>query len=333
MDPMLNSATGVSPSAQRETTVDVVIPVYNGERFIEQALRSVLAQTLLPSSIHVVDDGSTDRSRELVRSFVEAYQGPVRIELIEQQNAGPNSARNKGLQRSTAELIAFLDADDLWEARKLAQQVPLFQEDKSGELVLVYSLAHWVDAKGAAHTGPPLNSSPPLRGRVFEQLLPRNRISGGSSAVLIRREAFQKAGMFDESLRAAEDFDMWLRLAQVGSVDLVEEDLVAIRDHGTNTSKRGLYMLEGLIEFYAKWYEHGKNDPVAMHEWGHLIALFVLRSEDRKAAYAAVHRKLYRDQRARLFRRSFGSLRLYVLLKRLRAALPQAAPEAADLTA
>jgi len=327
MDQMLKAPLGAAHSTAAEGTVDVVIPLYNAERFIEQALRSVVEQTMLPGTIHVVDDGSTDGSLAVVRSFAAQYQGPVRIDLIEQKNAGPNSARNKGLQLSQADLIAFLDADDLWGPQKLAKQVEVFQTDESKDLVLVYCLAHWVDTHGSHCAGPSLNSTLPLRGWVFEQLLPRNRISGGSSAVLIRREAFRKAGSFDENLRAAEDFDMWLRLAQVGRVDLVEADLVAIRDHGTNTSKRGLYMLEGLIAFYAKWFDHGKKDPVAMHEWGHLIAMFVLRSSDRKAAIALVRSKLSGVQRQHLFRRTFGSIRLYVLLKRLRAALPLAMRE------
>jgi glycosyltransferase involved in cell wall biosynthesis len=302
-------------------TVDVVIPLYNASRFIERTLASVLAQTCLPRRIILVDDGSTDTSRDVVRAYMARYSGPVLIDLLEQTNAGPNSARNRGLHFSDAPLLAFLDADDLWMPSKLERQIELFAADADKNLLLAYCRAHWVDEQDSPCVGPPLNPEEPIRGHVFAQLLPRNIISGGSSAVVIRREAFLLAGDFDEKLRAAEDFDMWLRIAQVGRIDLVQEDLVAIRNHTSNTTKDTLYMLDGLLDFYNKWFEQGKDRTAVMHEWGHLVALFAARANDPKKAREKVFLRLSREQRKALFARTFGSYHLYVFLKKLRAGL------------
>jgi hypothetical protein len=195
--------------------VDVVIPLYNAAPFVERTLRSVLAQTRLPQRVIVVDDGSTDGGPDVVRALVANYSGPVRIDLLEQPNAGPNTARNTGLQAGTSSFVAFLDADDLWAPTKLEEQLRVFSGDAKDDLLLVYCRAHWIDILDRPKQGTPLNEGEALRGHVFDRLLPRNRIWGGSSAVLIRREAFDLAGPFDVGLRAAEDFDMWLRIAKV----------------------------------------------------------------------------------------------------------------------
>ncbi len=103
---------------QRPETVSVIIPVYNGERFIRRALDSVFKQTYPLHQVTVIDDGSNDSTREIV---ADEYGGLVT--LIRQQNGGPSKARNAGLRVSTGELIAFLDADDWWEPEKIASQV------------------------------------------------------------------------------------------------------------------------------------------------------------------------------------------------------------------
>lgn len=298
--------------------VDVVIPLYNNGAFIGEAIASVLAQTVLPRTITVVDDGSVDDGPARVNELIATYSGPVRITLLQQANAGPNSARNAGLRHGSAPYVAFLDADDRWERTKLEKQLALFERPGFADLLLVYCGAHVIDAAGT-RKGPDLTLAEPLRGHVFDHLLAKNVITGGSSAVMIARAAFAQAGTFDEELRASEDFDMWLRIAQAGSVDLVTEDLVALRDHGRNTTKSTLPMLRGIVAFNAKWFPHARTKPVVLHEWGHLIALFVARAEDMRAAYRTVDAALDQRQQRLLFRRAGGSLRLYVLMKKWRA--------------
>ena len=117
--------------------VDVIIPLYNNARFVGEALRSVLAQTLPPQSVIVVDDGSTDDGAQVVQRFIADTNAPTRISYVHQPNAGPNAARNMGVARSTATFLAFLDADDLWHPTKLEKQMAVFG-DAPVTLGLVY---------------------------------------------------------------------------------------------------------------------------------------------------------------------------------------------------
>lgn len=296
--------------------VDVVMPLYNGERFVERTLRSVLGQSVPPKRLIVVDDGSTDGGVQRVKDLFAQYKGPTEVILLQQANKGPNAARNMGIRHGDSPYLAFVDADDVWNPTKLDRQLHIFERSNDPGLLLVYCHAHWIDEAGDPAKGPPLKEPQPLRGRVFDVLLPRNRITGSASAVLVRRTALDRAGTFDESLRTMEDFDMWLRIAEKGTIDLVEEDLVALRTHPDNNTKKAQHMLEGLLRFIAKWFARGEKRPDVMHEWGHLVALLVARAEDRARAYATVAKALSREQRRILFRRAGGSLRLYVLLKR-----------------
>ena len=106
-------------------TVSVIIPVYNGERFLDEALQSVLAQTLPPDEVIVVDDGSNDRTAQIVAEV--AAQAAVSFQYVYQTNQGSAAARSHGVRLARSELIAFQDADDLWSADKLAIQVALLR--------------------------------------------------------------------------------------------------------------------------------------------------------------------------------------------------------------
>ncbi|MDQ3100821.1 MAG: glycosyltransferase family 2 protein, partial [Bacteroidota bacterium] len=118
--------------------VDVIIPAFNASGYIAGTLASVLAQTHAPARVIVVDDGSTDRTSEIVKEIIHGYQGPIKIELLEKANGGQSTARNLGIDHSEAPYLAFLDADDLWHSTKLEKQMLLF--DHGGpDLGLVYS--------------------------------------------------------------------------------------------------------------------------------------------------------------------------------------------------
>lgn len=300
--------------------IDVVIPLYNGKDLVLDAIRSVLAQTLRPRSLVVVDDGSSDGGAEQVEDFFAANPGPVRTILLRQANAGPNAARNHGLQQGRSSYVAFLDADDVWMPRKLELQAACFQRPGTEEVVLVHCGVHSINDKGERTTGQP-TVDPPLRGRVFDRLLVRNTIGGGSSGVMIARAVFDEVGPFDEELRTSEDYDMWLRISRAGAVEYVAEDLVGLREHARNTTKNALHMLRGIVRFTAKWYPFAKDRPEVLAYWGHLIALFAARSSDASLARQVVNEQLSGEQQRALFARTFGSLRLYVLLKHLRGTL------------
>ena len=306
-------------TTQTTADVDVIIPLYNVERYIARALRSVLAQTLLPRRILVVNDGSTDSGADVVSAVQRSNTTPTEIIHLYKPNGGLSSARNHGIGYATAAYVAFLDADDLWEPTKLELQMACLEQLRPEPVAMVYCRSHAIDEEDRSIAGSETLGWEPLRGRVFDQLLRVNLISGSASAVVIRRTCLETVGGFDQQLSALEDIDLWLRIAQEGSIDLVEKDLVALRRHPHNMQKDTTHMLRNMIIFYRKWFSHGRSRPEVMKEWGHLIAEFALRANDPAAARYMATTAFDADQRSALFPRTFGSLGLYMLLKRLRA--------------
>lgn len=219
--------------------VSVVIPAYNAERFIGDALDSVMAQTFRDVEVIVVDDGSTDGTGEIVRSYGE----PVR--LVDQANAGPSAARNRGVREAKSELVAFLDADDRWLPEKLALQVPLL--DGNAGTDLVHCRVQLIDASGQPMPTPRL---PAPSGRIFHDLLERNVL--GTSAVVVRKARVEQVGGFPEDMKWAEDWLLWLRLAQHCQVGCVEEVLVQHREHGASLATEGESFYRGVLEVLAR---------------------------------------------------------------------------------
>lgn len=209
--------------------VSVIIPAFNAQRFLRQAIDSVLAQTYRDFEVLVVDDGSTDGTA----AIAESYGEPVRV--IRQPNAGPSAARNRGIRESSSELIAFLDSDDLWLPEKLAEQVPLF-DSGSGLLPvgLVYCQAERVDASGQPL---PTTLAPKPVGRVLEDFLVRNHCP--TSAAVVRRECFERCGYLPEDMVWAEDWALWLRLAHCYEFAAVQRPLVRHRVHGGALTQQG----------------------------------------------------------------------------------------------
>lgn len=193
--------------------ISVIIPVYNGERFLREALTSVAEQTVGVAEIVVVDDGSTDGSAAIAESFPG-------VTLIRQDNRGVSAARNSGLVAISGSLVAFLDADDVWLPAKLGRQIETLDEGVG----LVTTLHR--------HLVEPGVDVPPWMQRVIA----RDGESGGiPSTWLVRREAFQQVGLFDEAMRFGEDLD-WLARASDAGVTVVSlnEQLVFRRVHGSN---------------------------------------------------------------------------------------------------
>ncbi len=195
--------------------VSVVIPLYQTERYIAAALGSVLAQTFGDFEVIVVDDGSRDRGPDIAREC-----GDRRVRVVTQANRGLAGARNTGIRDATGELIALLDADDLWEPTKLERH--LAQLDADPGLDVSFSASRLIDEDG--HDVGLVQS--PLGGRLRdEDFLCRNPVGNGSAPVLRRRAldriAFADAERgdmcwFDESFRQSEDVECWLRLKVLG---------------------------------------------------------------------------------------------------------------------
>lgn len=206
--------------------VSVVIPAYNSAQYLGEAVQSIFDQTFDDYEIIVVDDGSTDNTRDLV----ESYGGRVRY--VHQENGGASKARNRGIAEARGAYIAFLDADDCWEPDKLEKQVSLLERNPN--LGMVFTDAVGFDENGLL----------PRMGRKKSLLLDGDvacnifMYSGvGTPSVMVPRMVFDKVGVFDEQLFLAEDDNMWIRIAAEYPVQLIDEPLTKVRDHPNRTTR------------------------------------------------------------------------------------------------
>ena len=248
--------------------VSVVIPTYNYGRFVTEAVESVLAQTLPAAEVVVIDDGSTDDTRDRLAP----YGG--RIRYVYQANNGLPAARNAGIRAARGDLIALLDSDDLWHPRKLEAQVAVLA--RSPEVGLVAA-----DPAPDVSAGWPTVGDPaglPVRPVTLRDMLVRSRF--GPSSVLVRRACFDEVGLFDTGLRSAEDRDMWLRIAACFPVVKVEAPLWWYRLHGGNMSAAAGRMEENELRVVRR-----ALDSLPGVQGDRLLRLKVLSYTLRSAAY------------------------------------------------
>ena len=200
--------------------VSVIIPTYNRDNYLYSAIKSVLNQTFEDFEIIIVDDASTDNTRQVVDKFDDK-----RIRYIRhKENKGGSAARNTGIKRSKGKFIAFLDDDDMWMPSKLEKQLDLI--NKNLEIGAVYTRTCIINKSDKIIWF----KSPSLRGNIFLDILKKNYV-GSCSKVLVRKECFNRIGLFDENLPAGQDWDMWIRLAKHHQFDYVNEPLVLYRVH------------------------------------------------------------------------------------------------------
>ena len=201
----------------------VIIPAYNAEAWLGEAIESVLNQTRPCSELDVVDDGSTDTTRNVVTTFGEA------VRLVAQPNGGVSSARNLGASTTTASVLAFLDADDIWEPNKMAKQMELF--DISNQIVMAHCGVTYVDAGNQEMS----TDNDGKSGDVYKRLLlSEPTILGGGSGIVVRREVFVEVGGFDTRLSTSADWRFFMQVARLGSVGFSEDLLLRYRFHTSN---------------------------------------------------------------------------------------------------
>mgnify|MGYP006283860819 CR=1 FL=1 len=242
-------------------TIDVVIPAYNAAPYITQTLESVAQQDYPIQIIYVVNDGSTDNTQDCIENFCQSHPN-MNVVLINQQNLGLSAARNTGIEKSTADLIALLDADDVWDSQKLSSQIQLFTQNPLPNLGVAYCSYRLINQKNEALNLPPKHViAPKLRGNIYQNLLLGNFISGSGSSVLIMRSIFNEIGLFDTNLRACEDWDMWIRISKQYQFDFVDVPLLSIRVHDNNMQKDWLRMLTAELMLLNKFYDRGDKNP------------------------------------------------------------------------
>jgi glycosyltransferase involved in cell wall biosynthesis len=223
----------------KKPLVTVIIPTYNRGWVIQEAIDSVLDQDFSDYELIVVDDGSNDNTREILRAYGKA------ITVLQQPNRGVSAARNRGIAEAAGRLIAFLDSDDLWLPRKLTNQVKFFEEN--ADAVINQTQEIWI--RNGLRVNPKKRHHK-FSGMIFERSLALCLVS--PSAVMIKKSLFEAVGVFDENLPACEDYDLWLRISCRYPVHLNDFPLIIKRGgHDDQLSKAaGLdkYRIQSLMK-------------------------------------------------------------------------------------
>ena len=213
-----------------EEMVSIIVPTYNREQYISRAVQSILRQTYDKYEVIVVDDGSTDNTQEIVKKLQEK-DDRIRY-IVSERNQGVAHARNIGIQEAKYDYIAFLDSDDEWLPEKLQLQMEKMMES-SEQVGFVYCRTSGNNRNGNGGNGNgrficpfpeiPLNM---LEGDLFLLLLKTNVI--GQMSILARKECLLQSGGFKESLRALEDWELFIRIAKDWQIGFVDEVLVEV---------------------------------------------------------------------------------------------------------
>ncbi len=225
------------------TEVSVIIPTYNCKEYITDAIESVLSQTFRDYDIIVVDDGSTDGTKDIVTRYGN------KIKYARQENKGVSAARNTGIGMASGGLIAFLDADDMWLPDKLEKQVMAFDENPALGLVTCGLIV--IDENGSVLR----RENEPLafdRQRLLERIVVRAIVGNTPSCMMVKRECFNKVGNFDEALSGAEDRDLCMRIVRSYDIYMMPECLIKYRVHGKNAHRNAAGMKKNHQEFLKK---------------------------------------------------------------------------------
>lgn len=229
--------------------LSVIIPTYNRANTIVRAIQSVLDQCIGDTEIIVVDDASTDDTERRVRSLDDERIRYIRHET----NRGAPAARNTGIRAATSDLIAFQDSDDEWLPAKLAKQMALFQA--GGKDVDVVYCGFWRQSLNA-RTYIPEPQVKQRDGNILQQLLGGNFVS--TQTLMLRRQCFEKSGLFDEDMPRFQDWELAIRLARHFAFHLVDEPLVIAYETAGNISSNdaaGWRALEMILEKHNDLYQ------------------------------------------------------------------------------
>lgn len=230
--------------------ISVIIPAYNAAKTIRETIMSVLNQSFSNLELIVINDGSQDSTLDIVSSIQDS-----RLQLFSYKNGGVCMARNRGIERACGEFISFLDADDIWTPDKLEAQLTALQ--KNPQAAVAYSWVDYIDEYGNFfHQGNYIT----INGSAYEKMLVQNILENGSNP-LIRREALTKVGVFDSSLTLAEDWDMWLRLAELYDFVTVPSVQILYRTSSRSASTNIVKMEKSCLKFIEKSF---KNAPPSL---------------------------------------------------------------------
>jgi glycosyltransferase involved in cell wall biosynthesis len=268
-------------AAAANKLVSIIIPSYNHAQYVGAAIQSVLDQTYDSVEIIVVDDGSTDNTRQVVGDFGEA------VRYIWQENQGLSAARNTGICAARGELIGVLDADDLYEPEFVATLTAVVQTDP--DAAAVYCAYQYVDADNAPLPQQASRTVPP--DQLHEALLGGNFLV--PLCLLVRKSAYEQAGVFDKNFQGCADWDMWLRLALKYKIVGIDRSLVRYRALPNSMSSDPAYMLADRLRVLQKHLpleasQLSEQDTRRQKAYGHtylIAAVEYLQKRDTDRAY------------------------------------------------
>jgi glycosyltransferase involved in cell wall biosynthesis len=222
--------------------VSIIIPTYNRASYIQKALDSVFKQTYRDFEVIVIDDGSSDNTKEVLQKYGN------RIRYSYQDNHGISHARNTGIRNSKGDYIAFLDSDDYWLPEKLNRQIELFHTNP--EYGMVASCCASIRLDGSYRD----KNRPGKSGWILKDLFQANFIR--TSSAVIKKDCFDRVGVFDEQLKECEEYDLWLRIAAQFPIGFINESLAVYVDNpdgvSTDSLTGRLYRLKVLEKQYLK---------------------------------------------------------------------------------
>lgn len=257
--------------------VSVIIPAYNAEKFISEALDSVFAQTYRPIEVIVIDDGSTDRTAEIVKDYsivkinktIKTDITKIELRYLYQENGGPSKARNTGIKAAKGEYIAFLDADDLWMSDKIEKQIQLFKKDP--KIDVIFTDVKIVRFKNGKMEDVFMFKNQNLNKDFFghdyivlnplEKLLKMNFIP--TSSVMAKKICFEGV-LFDEQRRYAEDWELWLKMSVLFNFGYINEVCVHKKERGDGLSSQSDSMLLSVIDVLEDFLM-GNESCVSLH--------------------------------------------------------------------
>jgi glycosyltransferase involved in cell wall biosynthesis len=206
--------------ATAEPLVSCIIPVWNCEKYLSDAIDSILGQTYRPIELIVVDDGSTDRTPDVIARYGD------KLRTVRQSNAGPGAARNSGIALAQGPYIAFLDADDLWHQNKLERQVACLQKSSDHDLCVAGIQNFWIDELKAERDG------------FVDHQLSRPQVGYSVCTVLVRRAVFDRIGLFDNRLKLRNDREWFVKVRATGlKIATIADVMVQRRIHFSNLTR------------------------------------------------------------------------------------------------
>jgi glycosyltransferase involved in cell wall biosynthesis len=229
-------------------TVDIIIPAFNAAKYLPSAIESVISQTFEDWRILLVDDGSTDNTAELVAPFLNRLGSKIRY--IQQENRGISAARNAAIRASTSEFLAMLDADDVWLPCRLSESLKVLEERPLAGLA--YGLITRIDSEdrlGETFTGNRENAEGHIARHIYMRTVELPCVT-----ITIRRRCMDEVGMFDETMQASEDRDLWLRIALRYEIAFVPKVLAYYRSSPNSMTTVPQRMLQAQLRFLQKHY-------------------------------------------------------------------------------